>query len=114
MPSFKNLVDDKKNAEPGDVVTTKKAGGLTFDFSFQRFSETYLDSFIGHVKEAKVIERFDAIYSGEQANTTENRPVDHFGYRKEDSAREQSVLDEQEKALVLSEHINKQEYEAML
>ena len=114
MPSFKNLVDDKKNTEPGDVVTTKKAGGLTFDFSFQRFSETYLDSFIEHVKEAKVIERFDAIYSGEQANTTENRPVDHFGYRKENSAREQSVLDEQEKALVLSEHINKQEYEAII
>ena len=114
MPSFKNLVDDKKNTEPGDVVTTKKAGGLTFDFTFQRFSETYLDSFIEHVKEAKVIERFDAIYSGEQANTTENRPVDHFGYRKENSAREQSVLDEQEKALVLSEHINKQEYEAII
>ena len=42
MPSFKNLVDDKKNTGPGDVMTTKKAGGLTFDFSFQRFSKHIL------------------------------------------------------------------------
>ena len=80
MPSFNNIINEKKYGEPGDVSPVKSIGGLTINFSGQRFSQEYLDSFLKHLEEEKIIERFAAIYSGEIANTTENKPADHFNY----------------------------------
>ena len=114
MPSFQDIISEKKHAEAGDVARINKLGGLKINFSGQRFTQGYLDSFMEHIEASKVIERFIAIYSGEQANTTEKKSVDHFGYRKKDTDKEQRFLDEQEKMSRLSERINKQNYEAII
>ena len=73
-----------------------------------------MDSFLKHLEEEKIIERFAAIYSGEIANTTENKPADHFNYRKKDLSTDQKVSEEKERMSKLSEHINKQNYEAII
>ena len=114
MPSFNNIINEKKYGEPGDVSPVKNIGGLTINFSGQRFSQEYLDSFLKHLEEEKIIERFAAIYSGEIANTTENKPADHFNYRKKDLSTDQKVSEEKERMSKLSEHINKQNYEAII
>ena len=44
MPSFRNIIADKKYAKKGEATPVKKIGGLTIDFSAQRFSQEYLDS----------------------------------------------------------------------
>ena len=114
MPSFEDIISVKKHAEVGDVKRKNKLGGLTIDFSGQRFTQRYLDSFMEHIEASKVIERFVSIYSGEQANTTEKKSVDHFGYRKKDTEKEQRFIDEQDKMSSISERINKQNYEAII
>ena len=114
MPSFNNIINEKKYGELGDIRPVKNIGGLTINFGGQRFSQEYLDSFLEHIEEEKIIERFAAIYSGETANTTENKPADHFNYRKKDLSKDHKVLEEQERMLKLSEHINKQNYEAII
>ncbi len=114
MPSFNNIINEKKYGELGDIRPVKNIGGLTINFGGQRFSQEYLDSFLEHIEEEKIIERFAAIYSGETANTTENKPADHFNYRKKDLFKDHKVLEEQERMLKLSEHINKQNYEAII
>jgi len=114
MPSFEAIISEKKHAEAGDVRRKNKLGGLAIDFSGQRFNQGYLDSFMEHIEASKVIERFVAIYSGEQANITEKKSADHFGYRKKDTDKEQRFVDEQEKMSSLSELIKKQNYEAII
>jgi hypothetical protein len=37
MPSFRNIIADKKYAKKGEATPVKKIGGLTIDFSAQRF-----------------------------------------------------------------------------
>lgn len=114
MTTLRKITDNKKHAEEGDAKPIKKIGGLTIDFLGQRFSQTYLDSFFEHTKEEKIIDRFVEIYSGAQANTTESRAVDHFGYRKSPKEREQRVIEEQERMVDLSHHINSHNYEAII
>ena len=97
MPSFRNIIADKKYAKKGEATPVKKIGGLTIDFSAQSFSQEYLDSFLEHIEQEKIIERFSSIYLGEQANTTEKKAADHFSYRKTDISRDQKVLEEQER-----------------
>ena len=114
MSSFNNIINKKKHGEMGDIRPVKNIGGLTINFGGQHFSQKYLDSFLEHIEEEKIIERFAAIYSGENANRTENKPADHFNYRKKDLPKDHSVLEEQERMSKLSEHINKQSYEAII
>ncbi len=114
MPSFNRIINEKKYGELGDIRPVKNIGGLTINFSGQRFSQEYLDSFLEHIEEEKITQRFAAIYSGETANTTENKPADHFNYRKKDLSKDHKVLEEQERMSKLSEHINKQNYEAII
>ena len=64
MPSFKDIISVKKHAEIGDLKRKNKLGGLTIDFSGQRFTQRYLDSFMEHIEASKVIERFVSIYYG--------------------------------------------------
>ena len=114
MPSFRNIIADKKYAKKGEATPVKKIGGLTIDFSAQRFSQEYLDSFLGHIEQEKIIERFSSIYLGEQANTTEKKAADHFSYRKKDISRDQKVLEEQERMSKVSDQINKRNHEAII
>ena len=114
MPSFRNIIADKKYAKKGEATPVKKIGGLTIDFSAQRFSQEYLDSFLGYIEQEKIIERVSSVYLGPQANTTEKKAADHFSYRKKDIARDQKVLEEQERMAKVSDQINKQNYEAII
>ena len=53
MPSFRNIIADKKYAKKGEATPVKKIGGLTIDFSAQSFSQEYLDSFLEHIEQEK-------------------------------------------------------------
>lgn len=114
MSSLNKIIKKKKYGELGDIKPVIDIGGLTINFGGQHFSREYLDSFLEHLEKEKIIKRFAAIYSGETANITENKPADHFRYRKKDLAKDQMVLEELNKMSKLSELINKQSYEAII
>ena len=114
MSSLNKIIKKKKYGELGDIKPVIDIGGLTINFSGQHFSREYLDSFLEHLEKEKIIKRFSAIYSGETANITENKPADHFRYRKKDFTKDQMVLEELNKMSKLSELINKQSYEAII
>ena len=113
MPSFRNIIADKKYAKKGETTPVKKIGGLTIDFSAQSFSQEYLDSFLEHIEQEKIIERFSSIYLGEQANTTEKKAADHFVTEKRYFA-ETKGFRRAGKNVKSEEHINKQNYEAII
>ena len=56
MASFQDIISEKKHAEAGDVARINKLGGLKINFSGQRFTQGYLDSFMVHIEASKVIE----------------------------------------------------------
>ena len=114
MTTFEKMINNSRYIEPGNATPIKKIGGLTIDFSHQKFSQEFLEAFIEHAERQKIIQRFTEIYSGKEVNKTENRAVDHFEYRKKETHRKRWAIEAQKRMTELSEHINKQKYEAII
>ena len=114
MTTFEKMINNKRYAEPGNATPIRKIGGLTIDFSHQKFSQEFLEAFIEQTEKQKIIERFAEIYSGKEVNKTENRAVDHFEYRKKETLRKAWTTEAQKRMIDLSERINKQQYEAII
>ena len=114
MTTFEKIINNKRYAEPGNATPIRKIGGLTIDFSHQKFSQEFLEAFIEQTEKQKIIERFAEIYSGQEVNKTENRAVDHFEYRKKETLRKAWTTEAQKRMIDLSERINKQQYEAII
>ena len=114
MATFKNIFNNMQLAEKGDTKPIKKLGGLTANFTGQKFSQKYLDTFFQIAEDEKIIERFAEIYSGKKVNKTEGRAVGHFEYRKKRNKRLESVLKEQEKMYGLAERILQKQYHALI
>ena len=114
MTTFEKMINNRRHAAPGDATPIKKIGGLTIDFSHQKFSQEFLEAFIEQAEKQKIIERFAEIYSGKEVNKTESRAVDHFEYRKKETLRKRWAIEAQKSMTELGERINKQKYEAII
>ena len=114
MTAFEKMINNRRYVEPGNATPIKKIGGLTIDFSHQRFSQEFLEAFIEHAEKQKIIQQFTEIYSGQEVNKTENRAVDHFEYRKKETLRKRWAIEAQKSMTELGERINKQKYEAII
>ena len=114
MTTFEKMINNRRHAAPGNATPIKKIGGLTIDFSHQKFSQEFLEAFIEQAEKQKIIERFAEIYSGKEVNKTESRAVDHFEYRKKETLRKRWAIEAQKSMIELGERINKQKYEAII
>jgi glucose-6-phosphate isomerase len=114
MTTFEKMINNRRHAAPGNATPIKKIGGLTIDFSHQKFSQEFLEAFIEQAEKQKIIERFAEIYSGKEVNKTESRAVDHFEYRKKETLRKRWAIEAQKSMTELGERINKQKYEAII
>lgn len=60
---------------------TRKAAGLTVDFSKHRLTEETLALLVRLAEESGLRERIEALFTGEKINVTENRPALHTALR---------------------------------
>ena len=69
-------------ADPGRAASwTHEGAGIIADFSKQRVDATTLTRLLDLARERGVLERRDAMFSGERINSTENRSVLHVALR---------------------------------